>query len=205
MQGLTQRQRQVLEQIHQVMRESGHPPTVREIMERLGLSSTCTVQRHLEALERKGFIRRSRLKARTVEIIKADDPRLVPHATVAVPLVGAVAAGQPILAVENIEEVIPLPADLVPEEPVFSLRVKGDSMIGVGLFDGDLVVIHQQDYADEGDIVVALIDDEATIKTFRRQNGRIRLEPANPRVEPIIISEDQVTILGRVILGLRRF
>jgi len=205
MQGLTQRQGHVLEQIHQALRETGHPPTVREIMERLGLSSTCTVQRHLEALERKGFIRRSRLKARTVEIIKADDPRLVPRATVAVPLLGTVAAGQPILAVENIEDVFPLPAELVPEEPVFCLRVKGDSMKGVGLFDGDLVVVHQQDFAEEGDIVVALIEDEATIKTFRRRNGQIRLEPANPEIQPIVVPEGQVAVLGRVILGLRRF
>jgi len=205
MHGLTQRQRHVLEEIHKVMRETGYPPTVREIMERLGLSSTCTVQRHLEALERKGFIRRSRLKARTLEIIKADDPRLVPRATVSIPLVGTVAAGQPILAVENIEEVFPLPADLVPEEPAFCLRVKGDSMVGVGLFDGDLVVVRQQDFAEEGEIVVALVDEEATIKTFRRQDGQIRLEPANPAVQAIVLPEQQVTILGRVILGLRRF
>jgi len=205
MHGLTQRQRHVLEEIHKVMRETGYPPTVREIMERLGLSSTCTVQRHLEALERKGFIRRSRLKARTLEIIKADDPRLVPRATVPIPLVGTVAAGQPILAVENIEEVFPLPADLVPEEPAFCLRVKGDSMIGIGLFDGDLVVVRQQDFAEEGEVVVALVDEEATIKTFHRQDGQIRLEPANPAVQAIVLPEQQVTILGRVILGLRRF
>lgn len=205
MQGLTQRQRHVLEQIHSAMRETGHSPTVREIMERLGLSSTCTVQRHLEALERKGFIRRTRLKARTVEIIKADDPRLVPRAIVSVPLLGTVAAGPPLLAVENIEEVFPLPADLVPEEPAYCLRVKGDSMIGVGLFDGDLVVVHQQSTAEEGDIVVALIEDEATIKTFRRRNGQVHLEPANPTMEPIVVPEGKVCILGRVILGLRRF
>lgn len=205
MQGLTQRQRHVLEQIYRVMRESGHAPTVREIMDRLGLSSTCTVQRHLEALERKGYIRRSRLKARTLEIIKAEDPRFVPQPTVSVPLVGTAAAGQPMLAVENIEEVLPLPADLVPEEPAFCLRVRGDSMIGVGLFDGDLVVVHQQDHADDGDVVVALIEDEATIKTFRRQNGSIKLEPANPTMDPIFVSEDQLSIMGRVILGVRRF
>jgi repressor LexA len=205
MQGLTQRQRHVLEQIFRAIRENGHSPTVREIMDRLGLSSTCTVQRHLEALERKGFIRRSRLKARTIEIVKADDPRIVPHATVSVPLVGTAAAGTPILAVENIEDVLPLPADLVPEEPAFCLRVKGDSMIGVGLFDGDLVVVHQQDHAEEGDIVVALIEDEATIKTLRRRDGQIHLEPANPTMQPMVYPEDQVGIMGRVILGFRRF
>jgi|WetSurMetagenome_2_1015567.scaffolds.fasta_scaffold239836_1 repressor LexA len=205
MQGLTQRQRQVLEQVHQAIKESGRPPTVREIMERLKLSSTCTVQRHLEALERKGFIRRSRLKARTVEILKADDPRLVPRAIVSVPLIGSAAAGQPILAVENIEEVLPLPAELVPEEPVFSLRVKGDSMTGKGLFDGDIAVIKQQSFAEEGDIVVALIEDEATIKTFRRREGQIMLESANPAYPPMLFPEERVTILGRVILGLRRF
>jgi repressor LexA len=205
MQGLTQRQRQVLEQIHQAIKESGRPPTVREIMERLKLSSTCTVQRHLEALERKGFIRRSRLKARTVEILKSDDPRLVPHATVPGPRIGTVAAGQPILAVENIEEVLPFPAELVPEEPVFSLRVKGESMIGKGLFDGDLVVVKQQNFADEGDVVVALVEEEATIKTFHRRDGQIMLEAANPSYPPMLFPEERVTILGRVILGLRRF
>ena len=206
MQGLTHRQRHVLEQISTIMRESGHSPTVREIMDRMGLSSTCTVQRHLEALERKGFIRRSRLKARTVEIIKADDPRMVPRLTVSVPLIGTAAAGAPMLAVENIEEVFPMPADLVPEEPAYCLRVKGESMIGIGLFDGDLVVVHQQETAEEGDVVVALIEDEATIKTFRRQpDGMIRLEPANPTMEPFILPEDQVAILGRVILSMRRF
>jgi len=205
MQGLTNRQKHVLEQISRIIRETGHPPTVREIMDKLGLSSTCTVQRHLEALERKGFIKRSRLKARTLEIIKADDPRMVPRAVVQIPLVGVAAAGTPMLAVENIEGVLPLPADLVPEEPAYCLRVKGDSMIGVGLFDGDLVVVRQQDYAEEGDVVVAMIGDEATIKTFRRRDGQIHLEPANPTMQPMIYPADQVAILGRVILGMRRF
>jgi repressor LexA len=161
------------------------------------------VQRHLETLERKGYIRRNPTKARTVEIIDADDPVMVPRPSVPVPLVGAVAAGSPILAVENIEDVFAMPAGLIPEEGCFMLRVKGDSMVEAGLFDGDLAVVRQQKTANDGDIVVALLDDEATVKRFYRDNGKVRLQPANPAMEPIIT--DQAQIIGKVILGVRRF
>jgi repressor LexA len=203
MDGLTQRQKQVLRGIHEIAQELGYPPTVREIGQRLGLSSSCTVQRHLDALERKGFIRRNRTKARSVEIIRSDDPMLVPPRSVRVPLIGTVTAGEPILATQNIEEVYSLPAELVPEGESFMLHVKGDSMIRAGLFDGDLVLVRRQETADQGDIVVALIGDEATIKRFYRQNGKIRLQPENPTMDPIIV--DHAAIIGKVVIGIRRF
>jgi repressor LexA len=203
MEGLTRRQKQVLRGIHDITQELGYPPTVREIGQRLGLSSSCTVQRHLDALERKGCIRRNRTKARSVEIIQSDDPMLVPPRSVRVALVGAVRAGEPILAVENIEEVYAMPASLVPDDDTFMLRVQGDSMIQAGLHDGDLVVVRRQETAENGDIVVALLDDEATIKRFYRENGRIRLQPENPTMAPIIV--DEAAIIGKVLMGIRRF
>jgi repressor LexA len=203
MQGLTDRQREVLQGIHQIMREKGYPPTVREIGERLGLRSSCTVQRHLEALERKGYIKRDRTKARSVEILRAEDPTMIPVPMVPVPVVGAVAAGQPILATENIEEVFPLPRDVVKDDQCFMLEVKGDSMVEAGIFDGDYVVVRQQPYAENGDIVVALLGDEATVKYFRRRRTRIYLEPANPKMEPIVA--DDVQIIGKVLMSIRRY
>ena len=203
MQGLTERQRQVLEGIHKFIREKGIPPTVREIGERLGLRSSCTVQRHLEALERKGFLKRGRTKARSMEIIRADDPTMVPVPMVPVPVVGAVAAGQPILATENIEEVFPLPRDVVKNDQCFMLEVKGESMIEAGIFDGDYVVVRQQPDATDGDIVVALLEDEATVKYFRRRRGRIYLEPANANMQPIVATNAQ--IIGKVLMSIRRY
>jgi repressor LexA len=200
---LTTRQRQVLSAIYDIVRKTGLPPTVREIGQRVGLRSSCTVQRHLEALERKGYLRRSPTKARAIEIIDAEDPVMIPRPSVPIPLVGAVAAGSPILAVENIEDVFAMPAGLVSEEGCFMLRIQGDSMIEAGLFDGDLVVVRQQKSADDGDIVVALLEDEATVKRFYRQDGKIRLQPANSAMEPIIT--DRAKIIGKVILGVRRF
>ena len=203
MQRLTDRQREVLEGIHQIVREKGYPPTVREIGQRLGLRSSCTVQRHLEALERKGYIKRDRTKARSVEIIQAPDPTMVPVPMAPVPVVGTVAAGQPILATENIEEVFPLPRDIVKDDQCFMLQVKGDSMIEAGIFDGDYVVVRQQPYADDGDIVVALLDDEATVKYLRRRRRRIYLEPANKDMRPIIAND--VQIIGKVLMSIRRY
>ena len=149
MQGLTNRQQEVLEGIHQIISEKGYPPTVRDIGQRLGLRSSCTVQRHLEALERKGYIKRDRTKARSVEIIQAPDPTMIPVPMVPVPVIGAVAAGQPILALENIEEVFPLPRDIVKDDQCFMLKVEGDSMIEAGIFDGDYVVVRQQPDAED--------------------------------------------------------
>ena len=203
MQQLTGRQRQVLEGVHKIMGQKGYPPTVREIGELLGLRSSCTVQRHLEALERKGYVKRDRTKARSLGIVQAEDPTLVPVPMVPVPVVGQVAAGKPILAAENIEDVFPLPRDIVKDEQCFMLHVKGDSMIGAGIFDGDLVVVRQQTYADDGDIVVALLEDEATVKYFRRRRNRIYLEPANANMEPIIA--DEVQVVGKVVMSIRQY
>ena len=203
MRGLTERQRQVLESIHTIAGEKGYPPTVREIGDRLGLRSSCTVQRHLEALERKGYIKRDRTKARSVEILQADDPTMVPVPMVPVPVVGTVAAGQPILATENIEEVFPLPRNVVKDDKCFMLQVQGDSMIDAGIFDGDYVVVRQQPSAEDGDIVVALLEDEATVKRFRRLRSRIHLEPANKSMGPIVA--DEVQIVGKVLMSIRRY
>ncbi len=203
MQGLTGRQRQVLEGVTKIMREKGYPPTVREIGDLLGLRSSCTVQRHLEALERKGYLKRDRTKARSLEVLQADDPTMVPVPMVPVPVLGAVAAGRPILAIENIEDVFPLPRDIVKDEQCFMLHVKGDSMIEAGIFDGDLVVVRQQPYAEDGDIVVAMIEEEATVKFFRRRRGRVHLEPANANMQPIVA--DKVQVIGKVLMSIRRY
>lgn len=203
MRRLTDRQRQVLEGIHQILREKGYPPTVREIGQRLGLRSSCTVQRHLEALERKGYIKRDRTKARSVEILQAPDPTMIPVPMVPVAIVGRVAAGQPILATENIEEVFPLPRDVVKDDQCFMLQVEGDSMIDAGIFDGDYVVVRQQPYADDGDIVVALLEDEATVKYLRRRRNRVHLEPANKKMKPIVA--DDVQVIGKVLMSIRRY
>jgi repressor LexA len=203
MQQITDRQRKVLEGIYYIARDRGYPPTVREIGERLGLRSSCTVQRHLEALERKGYIKRSRTKARSIEILQAEDPKMVPVPMIPVPVVGTVAAGQPILAAENIEEVFPLPRDIVKDDQCFMLQVKGDSMIEAGIFDGDLVVVRQQQHADDGDIVVALLGDEATVKYLRRRRSRIYLDPANRKMQPIVATD--VKIIGKVLMSIRRY
>jgi len=203
MHGLTERQRQVQRIIYDIYQETGRPPTVREIGQRLGLKSSCTVQRHLDALEKKGYIKRTPTKARSIEIVRSDDPRMVRRRSVSVPLVGTVAAGKPLLAQENIEEIVALPADLLGEEDAFMLRVKGDSMIGDGLFEGDLVVIRRQSTAENGEVVVALIDDEATIKRFYREGERIRLQPSNPSLRPLYVSD--AAIVGKVVMALRMF
>lgn len=203
MQKLTGRQQQVLEGIHTISQQKGYPPTVREIGELLGLRSSCTVQRHLEALERKGYLRRDRTKARSIEILQADNPTLKPVPMVIVPIVGTVAAGQPLLATENIEDVFPLPRDIVKDEQCFILHVQGDSMIEAGIFNGDLVVVRQQPYADEGEIVVALIGEEATVKYLRRRRGHVYLDPANATMEPILA--DEVQIVGKVLMSIRRY
>lgn len=203
MRELTLRQKQVLNAIREHILQEGYPPSVREIGERLGVRSSCTVQRHLEALTVKGYLRRDGSKARTLEIVNdRSEPRS--RAVVAVPVVGRVAAGLPLLAEEHIETHLPLGRDLVGDGAVFALRVRGDSMIEAGLFDGDTVVVRQQGTANNGDIVVALVDGgEATVKRFYRDNGRIRLQPANSAMEPIY--PEQVEVLGRVMLSIRRF
>ncbi len=206
MEELTKRQQEVLAGIRLIFAETGYPPTVRELGERLGLRSSCTVQRHLEALERKGFIRRNPTKARTIEITRGPKPvskSAADGGLLSVPILGTVTAGAPILAVENVEDSLALPKALVPDGECFVLRVRGDSMINAGLFDGDLAVVKRQEHADNGDIVVALIDEEATIKRFFRENNRIRLQPENPALEPLIV--DAAAVLGKVVVAIHKF
>ncbi|MGI6620524.1 MAG: transcriptional repressor LexA [Bacillota bacterium] len=200
MEKLTYQQARVLETIRQHIRETGYPPSVRELGKRLGLKSTATVHSHLRTLERKGYLLRAAQKSRAYTIV-GDDVREQPAPVVMVPVVGMVRAGTPILAVENIEDFVPLPRSFVRSENVFMLQVEGDSMIGAGIHDGDLVLVRQQETAENGDIVVALIDDEATVKTFYKEKGAIRLQPENPEMSPIIAKD--VRILGKVI-GLCR-
>ncbi|MDH7570884.1 MAG: transcriptional repressor LexA [Armatimonadota bacterium] len=203
MKELTERQRQVLRAICAMRQASGYPPTVREIGQAVGLASSCTVQKHLNALERKGFIRRNSRRSRTIEILEYPDGTKVGREVVQVPLVGRITAGRPILAQQNLEEGFPLPRDLVGEGRLFMLRVQGDSMVGRGIFDGDYVVVRQQATADNGEVVVALLEDEATVKTFYREENRVRLQPENPAMEPIYATD--VTILGKVVMSIRTF
>lgn len=173
---------------------------MREICEATGLKSTSTVHGHLTRLEKKGYIRRDPSKPRAIEIV--DEEFYVHRNVVQLPLVGKVTAGEPILAVENIEETMTLPYDLVGTEDAFLLRVRGDSMIEAGIFDNDIIIVRRQNVAENGDIVVALIDDEATVKRFYKEHDHIRLQPENKAMEPIIVKD--VKILGKVIGLIRR-
>ena len=204
---LTQRQRQVLEFIDLQVRERGYPPSVREIGEAVGLSSSSTVHAHLAALQEKGFLRRDPTKPRAIEVCfepgsgAVVDRRPVVH----VPLVGDVAAGTGVLAAENIEETMPLPEDLTGDGTLFMLRVRGDSMIEAGIFDKDYVVVRQQPTADNGDIVVAGIPgEEATVKTYLAKKGKITLRPANPALEDMVFEPGEVTVFGKVVTVMRR-
>ncbi len=206
-QTLTARQRQILECIDTAMRERGFPPSVREIGESVGLGSPSTVHSHLTTLQRLGYLRRDPSKPRAIEVRfdptsgAAVERRPVRH----VPLLGDVAAGTDVLAQENVEEVVPIPADFTGDGELFMLRVRGDSMIDAGILDGDFVVARSQSTATKGEIVVAGIPgDEATIKTYRPDGDRIILEPANERLEPMVFSPDEVTVFGRVVTVLRR-
>ena len=178
-------------------------PAVREICEAVNLKSTSSVHAHLEALEKNGYIRRDATKPRAIEIID-DNFNLVRREVVNVPLIGTVAAGQPILAVENIEGYFPIPAEIMPNAQSFMLKVKGESMVNAGILDGDQVLVKQQPTASNGDIVVALVDDSATVKTFYKENGYYRLQPENDFMDPIIIHGD-IQILGKVFGVFRVF
>jgi repressor LexA len=206
-QTLTSRQREVLEIIEQHMRERGYPPSVREIGEAVGLTSPSTVHAHLAALQKRGYLRRDPTKPRAIEVRwdpNSDavlDRRPVRH----VPLVGDVAAGANVLAQENVEELLPLPADFTGDGDLFMLRVRGDSMIDAGILDGDFVVSRAQTTAESGDIVVAGIPgEEATVKTFTTVGDRVVLQPANPRLSPMEFDSGEVRVFGRVVTVLRR-
>ncbi|MDT8901417.1 transcriptional repressor LexA [Anaeroselena agilis] len=198
---LSSRQKQILAYIKDMLRAKGYPPSVREIGEAVGLSSSSTVHSHLAKLEELGFIRRDPTKPRAIDVL--DETPWRQKALTPVPLVGRVTAGQPILAMENIEETYPLPTELVGRENVFMLAVRGDSMINAGILDGDYVLVRDQDTARNGEIVVAMVgDDEATVKRFFREKDHVRLQPENDYLEPIISRE--VTILGKVIGVFRK-
>lgn len=195
-----EKRREILEYIKEMILKKGYPPAVREICEAVHLKSTSSVHSHLESLEKNGYIRRDPTKPRTIEILD-DDFALTRRELVNVPVIGTVAAGVPILAEQNIEDYLPIPAEILPNKEVFMLKVKGNSMIEAGIYNGDKVIVAKQPNAENGDKVVALVDDSATVKTFYKENGHFRLQPENSSMDPIIL--DQVEILGKVI-GLFR-
>ena len=196
---LSQKQIEILEFIKMEIQKKGYPPAVREICSGVGLKSTSTVHSHLEKLEHKGYIRKDPTKPRAIEVLDRFD---MPNKNVVnVPIIGKVTAGQPILAVENIEDTFPVPKDLVDENNVFMLKIQGESMIDAGIYDGDFVLIKQQSDAINGEIVVALLGDSATVKRFFKEKDYIRLQPENQFMSPIITKD--VKILGKVI-GLFR-
>ena len=199
---ITDKQREILEYIKAEILNRGYPPAVREICEAVKLKSTSSVHAHLETLEKNGYIRRDPTKPRAIEIVD-ENFNLTRREMVNVPIVGKVAAGEPILAVENIENYFPIPAEFMPNEPTFILQVQGESMINAGILDGDYVLVQQQPTANDGDMVVALVDDSATVKTFYKENGYYRLQPENDFMDPIIVSE--VMIMGKVIGTFRFF
>jgi repressor LexA len=192
---ITAKQSEILEYIKKEILAKGYPPAVREICEAVNLKSTSSVHSHLETLEKNGYIRRDPTKPRAIEIID-DTFNLTRREVVNVPIVGTVAAGNPILAVENINNYFPIPAEYMPNSESFMLTVKGESMINVGIFDGDQILVSKQSTASNGEIVVALVDDSATVKTFYKEKGHYRLQPENDTMEPIIVNE--VSILGKV-------
>ncbi|MFO7299973.1 MAG: transcriptional repressor LexA [Actinomycetes bacterium] len=202
---LTERQRQVLEFIRQKVAERGYPPSVREIGEAIGLNSPSTVHSHLNSLVEAGYIKRDPSKPRAIMVVEPGEEPVRSSRTRDIPVLGRIAAGTPILAAEHVEDVLTLPVELVGEGPVFLLQVKGDSMIEAGIHDGDLVAVHKQADARDGEIVAALVDgEEATVKYLRRRDGKVILEPANPSYEPMVFTEG-VELIGKVVSVLRRY
>jgi repressor LexA len=204
---LTGKRREILDFIASFLQAHGYPPSVREIGEAVGLTSSSTVHTHLTTLQKQGFLRRDPTKPRAIEVFydaSSTSPierRPARH----VPLVGDVAAGTDVLAQENIEELLPLPEDFTGEGPLFMLRVRGESMIGAGILDGDYVVVHQQAEAEKGDIVVAGIPgDEATVKTYSRKGARVVLTPSNPTMSPMLFDAADVQLFGKVVTVVRR-
>lgn len=200
---ITEKQKEILEYIKSEILKRGFPPAVREICEAVHLKSTSSVHSHLETLERKGYIRRDPTKPRAIEILD-DSFQLLRREVVNVPIVGKIAAGSPILAVENIDSYFPIPCEYLPNAQTFLLEVQGESMINAGVLPGDHILVKQQETAENGEMVAALIDDSATVKTFYREDGHIRLQPENDTMNPILVQENQLHILGKVI-GVFRF
>lgn len=208
---ITKRQQQIYDFIRAYQKEKGYPPSVREMAAAVGLSSPSTVHAHLSALEDHGLIKRDATKPRALEVFNADGTSIKPadapaspsRGTVALPLVGRVAAGMPILAEQNIEDTFTLPTEIATDASSFVLEVHGDSMINAGIFNGDYIIVREQKNAMNGEIIVAMIDGEATVKTFYKEQGRVRLQPENDTMEPIYA--DNPVILGKVVALMRRF
>lgn len=197
---LTHRQQEILTFVQRYAESHGYPPSVREIGQAMGLTSSSTVHSHLEALARKGFLRRDPSKPRALEILH--NGQGLQARAVSVPVIGQVTAGTPILAEQNVEDYVALPADLTGGAAAFALKVRGDSMIDDGILDGDMLIVRRQQTATEGDIVVARIGDEATVKRFYREGDRVRLQPANQAMEPMLVRD--VVIEGKAVAVLRR-
>ncbi len=205
---LSEPQERILEFIKDSMKEKGYPPSVREVCNALGFSSTATVYEHFKSLERKGYIKRDSSKPRAIEVT---DRKIsfVSREIIEVPIIGKISAGKSILAVENIEEYFPLPLDFIQgdskDEKFFMLKVRGDSMINIGIMDGDYVIVREQAFAFNGEIIVALIEDSATVKRYYKEKGYVRLQPENPFMDAMIFeNENDVKILGKVIGVIRR-
>ena len=202
---ISRKQQEILQFIKDSILSRGFPPAVREICDGVGLKSTSSVHAHLESLEKNGYIRRDPSKPRAIEILD-DEFNLTRREMVQVPMIGCVAAGTPILAQENIEGYFPVPAEYMPKDQSFMLKVKGESMIGAGIFDGDNLLVRQTATAKNGDIIVALLDDSATVKTYYKEKDHIRLQPENETMDPIIVTEkDRLRILGKAFGVFRLF
>ena len=208
---ITKRQQQIYDFIRSYQKEKGYPPSVREMAAAVGLSSPSTVHAHLSALEDHGLIKRDATKPRALEVFNADGSSVKlaevtetpSRGTISLPLVGRVAAGMPILAEQNVEDTFTLPTEIATDSSSFVLEVHGDSMINAGIFNGDYIIVREQKSAMNGEIIVAMIDGEATVKTFYREHGRVRLQPENDAMEPIYA--DNPAILGKVVALMRRF
>lgn len=202
---ISKKQSEILEYMKKEILNRGFPPSVREICQAVHLKSTSSVHAHLETLEKNGYIKRDATKPRAIEILD-DNFNQVRKETINVPVIGKVAAGQPLLAVENTEGYFPVPAEFLPNQPTFMLVVQGNSMINAGIFDGDYVMVAQQDTVENGEKVVALIEDSATVKTFYKEENHIRLQPENDYMDPILVNpaEETFQIIGKVI-GVFRF
>lgn len=203
-----EKQKKILDFVNKQVREKGYPPSVREICKAIGFKSTSTVHAYLTNLEEAGLIEKEPSKTRALRVIDKNSRNFEGYISdneiENVPIIGNVTAGQPILAVENIEDTFPVPVEYLENSPSFMLKIKGDSMVNAGILDGDFVIVRQQDTASNGDIVVALIDDEATVKRFYKEKDHIRLQPENDNYEPIIVY-DNIYILGKVIALFRKF
>lgn len=203
-----EKQQQILDFVNRQVAEKGYPPSVREICQAVGFKSTSTVHAYLKKLEEEGLIEKDATKPRALRILDDKSTSLEGYVSDReienIPVLGRITAGQPILAVENIEETFPVPVQYLHNSTVFMLKVRGDSMINAGILDGDYIMVKQQNTANNGDIVAALIGEEATVKTFYKEKGHIRLQPANPSYDPIIV-EDDLTILGKVIGLFRQY